>query len=269
MKQLLFQLFFGRKTHVISFFGMRRSGNHACIDWIASGLENVVVDWQKSTEKENFIRLSQSGNTLHINEVNEMSWKAYVKIFFENWRSLRKCNAVLISFEDVLPHEVRRNFALTDFYIVRDSSEVIASRYHNINKLANQGIAWERQTLDSGFFVRLRAFNILRNGTSNPSGILWDYNAWMADSDYRRAILNRLGIDEDILPLMSQVGRGSSFGKKAVDTEDRLSLVEPRDAFLRFLVEILADPYMTSCIEESALHRISRFIEAQKSGHAF
>lgn len=226
-------------------FGVRRSGNHALTNWLTNAIEesNSTLTAIGHTPPLSHCFVSNTGSVVHFNELNELSVQASFSLFLQSRKLTRKCKYLLISFEDVRPSEYEnfRRLKGTEVYISRNSLEVISSRFHNINKKAQKGIGWSRQTCDD-YFMQTQ-FEFLNRRRSDQ--LNWDYNLWLTDEDWRRKFLERIGLKKDLKPDHSGVGGGSSFhgtsGEIETNLTQRMTKVQPQNAWTSFLDNLLKE----------------------------
>lgn len=121
-------------NQIIFFYGMRRSGNHAVLNWL---LHNWSGDKTRFKLK---YRLMASGNSCYLNAVNEYiqrrdSWIDYsfAKFTYKN---------IMITFEDTnldysYDYTTSSNKKIV---IIRDIKNLVASR---LQKLRSSNIPWE------------------------------------------------------------------------------------------------------------------------------
>ena len=180
---------------------------------------------------------------VHLNELNELDIRTVIKLFRIARPYSRKCDTLVLSFEDVRPSEYPNFRRLTgqEIRIQRASLEVISSRFHNLNKKANLGIGWSRQSCDAYFMETLQEMK----EPPDSSDLCWSYNEWLHSPTYRAEFLEELGLTFDEMPPHSSVGGGSSFhgtsGRIESDLEDRLLKVSPQKEWRAFLSKTLQE----------------------------
>ena len=119
----------GNKKKIISIFGLRRSGNHAAIDYISSGLIGHKIHWRQG-RGHNFL-FSQDGEIAFINEANWLSARFLILGLIQNIREIRAAEYFLISFEDTSPVTQQpywRDIGKTRVILIRDALELMASQ---------------------------------------------------------------------------------------------------------------------------------------------
>ena len=172
-------------------YGLRRSGNHAIINWLKSMMENPLF--------LNDIGPNRSLYTL--NRIPEES--PYVDF--------------IASYEDVDPSEIRK---------ISNSNWVFklhSSRYRNIVILR------DFKNWAASFYTFLKQWNPnpdIKNAVAmwhkysayaadshlNDSFLI-EYSKWVDDEDYRKCLADELGLDYNDSTLMENTEMGSSFGK--------------------------------------------------------
>ena len=89
-----------RKKKLIVIVGLRRSGNHACIQWIANSIKGSQFDLQLSNEG---FYSSDDGEILHLNNINTLSNFGFIYLLQRAKSSIKKAKTVLVTFEDYIP----------------------------------------------------------------------------------------------------------------------------------------------------------------------
>ena len=181
--------------------GIKRSGNHAIISWIQSGLEG----------------LSSFCNDLRPEDPPQ---KALIK---KTISGPRKNTHLLCSYEDYLFEEIFLqgsspgsipNSQIIDILVLRDPFNLFAS-----------WIAWQsgwgknfreekpyRENLQAMW--KNHAGHFLNTTEKSPNKLeCISYNAWISDKGYRENLAKRLGLGKapKSLPKVSKFGHGSSF----------------------------------------------------------
>ena len=242
--RLALEIISGTRTNQrLVIFGVRRSGNHALTNWLtnaieASDSELIPID---NTPPLSHCFKSPSGKVVHLNELNELDFRSTWKLFKQVRKWTKKCQVLILSFEDIRPSEYNnfRRLNGQEVWISRKPLEIISSRFHNINQKAQKGIGWSRQSCDAYFFDTLREL------IDHPqqSALNWDYNDWLTNPSWRQQFLENVRLSHDIMPKHSAVGGGSSFhgtsGKVESDLPERLKKVEPANQWHVFLTYVL------------------------------
>lgn len=194
-----------RKKKVIVVSGLRRSGNHACIAWLA----NAYVGERSQSQNQGKINVWNEGNFLHLNEVN---WPDHFQfpILLQHAASwLKKAKVVLISIEDEMSidGDMWTPPGSIQIYVRRRTLDLIASRITYNCKCAQQGIDKGDMMIDENMFRMQRSLISM----SEQDVLLWNYDAWVQSAEWRMAFLRKLGLEVDLAPEMSRYGGGSSF----------------------------------------------------------
>jgi hypothetical protein len=232
--RLCIEWIMGRAQRVFFVYGMRRSGNHACVGWLVNALEREAVALIESNHVKNF-NYSGSGATFYANDVSTLASRRYLKCLYHDLKKIRAAKFIIISAEDQTA-DYRQSWRIPrrseTIFVHRDTLNLMASRYQNLNRRAREGLGANMQSMKTRFFAALIA-NIER-----PQGLVWDFERWHHDEAWRKAFLAQLGLEHDILP--PTVGLGSSFsGDRQVVPNDkfgqRFTMVEPHDAWVSFI----------------------------------
>ncbi len=234
--------------------GMKRSGNHAIIQWMLAQGEFKFYN-----------------NIIPVGAILRGDRTLPEPLDFAAWRAERVTpeQSICASLEDHPPSV--RPFAelpadVTQVLILRDPENFFASRIRKAGKAAHPAYPSEPGPLLTrvieGWKAHAREFLGVTAYLPNRVGIY--FNAWFSDAAYRQEISARLGLDfsDAAYAQVSDVGGGSSFDRTAFDGENRRMKVLERKSQLseseaRFLAWILAD-------EE--LNDLRRQVEASGSG---
>lgn len=217
--------------------GMRRSGNHACIGWLANALEGRSTELKLDSEYSP-LRVSQSGDTVCLNEVNMVEPRRYLAILKHARERLSRCKHLIVSTEDVGPDYASWRIPEPKhrIYVRRGLLNLVASRVRALHNSAASGVIQPRMRIGPAFFRALKAW-------SNPPSDFhaWDFDKWLQCSEYRSRFLAKLELSDDIAPPMNASGNGSSFsGMRAPTTEEmmiRFAQVRINDDLIQRVVE--------------------------------
>lgn len=207
-----------RRKKVFLLFGLRRSGNHACISWLANSLENDS-DVEFKELKKWHCYISENGETLFLNEVNILTMKGALLLLINYRRKLAKSKNVIFSFEDCLPSNYENHFRFKVIKIVikRSLLNLIASRIKRAVEQAKLGLEKGDMQINQQFFSQY-SFICTAN---EYQYMVWDYDRWLIDLTYRKEFLALIGLSFDSAPSPTQHGGGSSFDgqKKGVEAQ--------------------------------------------------
>lgn len=242
---------------VFYVYGMRRSGNHACIGWLVNALEGDHAELIES-ERVNNINYSDSGNTCFINDVSTMDGRRFLYSLIQNRKQIRQAKFIIISSEDE-DSTYRRRWRIpgrSELILVRRNTlNLMASRFQNLNRRAQEGLGAGMQSMHGKFFATLL------DHIKNPQGLVWNFERWCEDEAWRKEFLSNLGLEHDIAP--SMVGLGSSFGHRSVQPStsqlnERFKAVEPRDSWIKFVGRVATEfPEVLSADEVSCVRALS------------
>jgi len=234
MLNIILRLIF-RKKIVFMVGGMRRSGNHAFINWFSGALNrgNNKLDYTRN----HFVGLSHNSYVIHLNEVNVVGILLGLKLLCQFKYELYHCKYLIISQED--NHLGSSSFLCENLghqiFIQRSLLNLIASRIQGIINRANQGIA------EKGFQVDETFLDCLISWREAEDITYWSYDEWLGSSSYRQNFLSSFSLSNDNTPSMSRHGGGSSFslGKSnKLSATSRFEQIE----WSKYLINILKKP---------------------------
>ena len=108
---------------------MRRSGNHAFINWLKNALEEEKISFYQPKNERNFLA-TPTGNTVFINQVNKISNKNYIKILLNHLIFIIKAKHIIISTEDFIKKNSNKIPECDHCFLVKRSIlNLVASRY--------------------------------------------------------------------------------------------------------------------------------------------
>lgn len=172
-------------------FGIRRSGNHAIIEWIASNYAHVI----------------------HYNDC--IGWESYSYFKKEIYGDTSKpLDCVVISYEDFEPSKEELEYANT-YVIFRDYYNIAASRLQSSRGLETACLRHQKDNTRKVRDVWIKYANLYYE--NKDKFIL--FNSWANSEKYRQELSKRLNISNIAytknLP-KSKIGSGSSFGENKI-----------------------------------------------------
>jgi len=214
----------------IQFFGLRRSGNHGVIAWIAQQYaEPIVFLNDVDPFKDPF-------TTFALGKIpNAVPERRLAPEATEELRTAHK-NLLLISYEDLKLHELEGNALLPEraqwlgesrqvrrVLLLRGFYNWFASRIRLIEKRSEPGtdLTKRARSMVRMWIAYAREFAgetaYLGEGVERVS-----FTQWVKDDAYNTALLERLGIPVTNLPraIVPTTGGGSSFGNTAFSNEE-------------------------------------------------
>lgn len=198
----------GKEVYLVS--GMRRSGNHAFINWFSSALEGGDVELEKILDD---VYQSKSKKTLLLNEVNFRGVQCFIKRLRSIKPLIKESKYVFISLEDYDPVNVNpyAPFKVKKISIVRSTLNLIASRLQRAINQAKNGLDRGDMAIDKKFIYRLKSLRKAKE----KGWYIWSYDAWSkGENDYRKNFLKQFDLKFDSNPEVSSFGGGSSFTGK-------------------------------------------------------
>lgn len=207
-----------KNKQVFVVCGMRRSGNHAFINWLLNALEETETFFKEF--KGDRISVSESGKTIFFNEASFYGLKFFLKLIFESKEAVSNANNVIISIEDYVP---RGGFdpyfpnGATTVVIKRSTLNLIASRLKRAIDQAQEGKDRGDMAINEQFFSRL---SWIYSQKETSGHVCWSFDDWLVDKNrYRQRFLKKLNLSFNATPQMSTQGGGSSFsGQSKIPT---------------------------------------------------
>lgn len=228
--------------------GLRRSGNHAVITWLANALAEQSVDLH---ELDVNIRVSPSGAIVHLNDLKPHRHHPDYTVFARHTDTIRSADHLLLSYEDELLSTVDSVDPLHRhpghrLHVTRSTLNLLASRLAGSTRSRRShadavNLEIDERRLDAMLANRA----IAQNPSANPTNdwIEVSFDRWLVDPDERRRLLQRLGLHVDLAPSISTYGLGSSFTgtERVPETRELLHRWEQVD-WPAPLVERLLEP---------------------------
>lgn len=217
----------------IRIFGIKRSGNHAIINWIFQQIPNQAVFLNNCYQAGKKLKLYEGIGTINCKGIDYWDFKKRFLLFEKNpfqgkniiaySREDKRFNnqklknypkeGLIISFEGkdinkmmtALDHNhdqlVGSSAKIFSFIIIRDPFNLFASIYKK----------WGKKYLLRFIPLWKQYANLVVNSKANFDSIL--YNQWLTDQNYRKSITKKLQIpfDDSGKDVVANFGGGSSF----------------------------------------------------------
>jgi len=201
-------LFFKKKVYCLS--GLRRSGNHACANWLLNAIENKDTNFHLL---EPGLSFSESKETVFFNEMNRRGKICFLRFIIRYFFDISKANSVVISTEDYIPAKFDPFTPIGGIviFIHRTTLNIVASRLKKASSRADNGMEEGDMKIDHHFISVAK--NIKKE--EQKGTLIWHFDLWLSTNDnykiYRQDFLNQLNLNVDIQPGVSHEGGGSSF----------------------------------------------------------
>lgn len=198
----------------IRVMGLRRSGNHAIINWILANYNNgnsVDSVFNNNLHYRSLIFTNINKDIYFFNGCLDDPYRS-----IKNMINFEKTNLLLHSYEDQsfsyiinnsLNKYVHQEDDIVNIIVLRDPVNMCASRYKHVDHSVHTQV--------NEYYINLwisyaeEALNITNN-MKNKIVIL--YNKWVTDKDYRNEIAKKMKmINYDNTQQVSICGGGSSF----------------------------------------------------------
>jgi hypothetical protein len=225
-------LYILRGKDVFYVSGVRRSGNHAFINWLVNALEKNQTRLQNDTGYKYFYS-SPSGETIFLNEVNEINLVVFLRMAYTKRKVIRSCSQIILSVEDC--HSDYQSYKIPRYdraiYIKRPVLNLVASRLKYLIKRAKKGKSNYWNAIDSLILDKIQSFE------NNDRFFIWEFEKWLSSKQYRIHFLQKLNLSTSVMPHISTFGEGSSFS--ATDQVPEHSELINRFEQVSFLNEVL------------------------------
>ncbi|MCP4353702.1 MAG: hypothetical protein GY795_50285 [Desulfobacterales bacterium] len=200
-----------------NFYGLKRSGNHAIMTWIAGNLDQPVVLLNNS------LPFTDPYKTFN----HDGKWDPGLDCFKvpEKWDDpirFEQKKYLFISFEDInitgldekniIPDRISAvgsSSSLKIIFILRDPFNFMASRFCKKTKTVSEF----RELPDALDAWKMYAFEFLGKTSYITNKTLVNYNTWFKDRNYRIQLAEQLNIpfSDKGINIVTTAGRGSSF----------------------------------------------------------
>ena len=237
-----------KPPYIFHFSGLRRSGNHACINWLANSIYGRKVKYK---QLDHYLFRQFPENKIFF--INSYAQESALKVFrsmFKYRRQIRDCDYLFLSLEDeslqfkhFIHSKMDQSFSFS-IHINRSLFNMLSSRSKKISvdtAKEGGGIANNfnvEEKLIEGLFAYRRS-DLLQ----------WEYDEWLVNPEWRNSFLGFVGLSEDIMPSMSVEAGGSSF-----DTDNKEGLNNAGRT--RYKMQTIPNEWL-SIIEEKYIDQLS------------
>lgn len=196
-----------------SFYGLRRSGNHAILEWL---IQNLGGSGEREVIKHR--RLISVNSAAYINEANTFS--SLEKL--QEYHSLvdKTHESLIVAYEDVgFDYILPVSKGYKNIVIIRDIPNLFASRY-------KKGQAYGH-SYDYGVMrIDEKAVELWKEHAItglNGDAILIQFEKWLDSKEYRDEISSKFNVTNyDITDTITEFGEGSSFSGQRKPTAEEL-----------------------------------------------
>lgn len=216
------------------FQGIRRSGNHACIDWLINARLGRAV---KPQQLSHYLFYQYTEEVVFINSYAQESALDMLRHVWLNRKAIRKCQVIMLSIEDEsneLNHFLNLH-EVADYHIgiTRLLPNVLSSR---LKKFGTESLL-ESGGIGGNFGVDRRILSLFFEARRSP--IVWHYDRWLSDATWRNEFLEKLHLTADIIPPVTTQGGGSSFDRGDSSRNKRFLKIQCPDELWSLLMEHL------------------------------
>lgn len=239
--------------HRIVVTGMRRSGNHAVINWLANSIEGEQVEFAYPPPGR--IGVTPSGRVAHINDLPlRRDGDHHFDAAAARIDLLRGASSIVLSLEDHrIGESFERRLALPEgtrrVHVRRSTLNLLASRIEGLRRAEHRGNS------RSGLEITQHLLDSMQhNRTSLPDAwTVIDFDRWLTEGTaHRGAVLADLDLTVDIDPAMSLHGDGSSFtARNRVPTPEELTSRWAAIEWPNRIVELLLRPRNFGLLNET------------------
>lgn len=196
-----------KPAKVVHVSGLRRSGNHACINWLANAIygENV----RHHGLGHYLFRSWPHGRVVFINSYAQERASVLLRELWKHRDAIARCEYLFLGLEDAPPaftHFLLRGSRAIRIHVDRSIFNTMASRAKMMDRQARKGHSGTAVDFSLNAKLLEAAFADRRSAM-----LQWNYDQWLQDPAWRKDFLAKLGLVHDILPDMSTEGGGSSF----------------------------------------------------------
>lgn len=221
----IFISFIFRNKKVFVVTGLRRSGNHAFINWFINALEGKETSLDY-LDLDLYFGLSDTGKTVLLNEVNNIFNQAnyfcvhkFLDCIRRHKKIIKKTTFIIISLEDYRPSSFDPFVPINakKIVIMRSTLNLVASRLRRCLNQAKNGLDRGDMGITTDFVATLCwLYSAEKNGWN-----IWCYDSWLeGNKRYRSKFLSKFNLNYDKNPGISIHGSGSSFSSVREEVPD-------------------------------------------------
>ena len=209
---------------IFRVFGLRRSGNHAIINWLSRNAPGRTIFFNNCRSGHSPFK-AHNGIEVDGEKVAHPGAEA-----LPHAESVGEGASVFVSYENLMPSTPRRkpisgplhsDEITRDVIIARDflnwSASLVKKVQGNAELSAAQRMAFVLRLV--GVYADMLD-HALEKGSSSP--VVIRYHAWLDDAEYRSGVLKEIGLElkDDSTGRVEAYGNGSSFQPEATDAEE-------------------------------------------------
>lgn len=199
------------RIKIIPFYGLRRSGNHAILEWMIHSMGTG-----KPREVLKHRRIMKRGTAVYFNESN--TYESQNQLLFDVLLINKfEIENIITAYEDVnLKYELVP-FTESKIVIIRDIENLVASRLKGISngKLNLVGLAINQEFVNK-WIEYAKAFD-------DPNYVCIKFEDWLTSKDVRDQFMQKLGFENlDKTDTITEFGNGSSFTGQNKDSTENL-----------------------------------------------
>jgi len=195
---------------IYSFYGLRRSGNHAILEWLLYNMGNkgnrVCYKVENGSEK-----VISRDTAFYFNDVSRYTGN-HIQLCYDVISSYEiGAKDILVTYEDksisykLIPSK-------TNIIVIRDILNVLASRIKNSNAKNPRDMRIDEEII-----------GLWKEHASDENSIKILYEKWLTSKEYRDSICERLNISNfDNTKNVYSFGGGSSFTGEVLDSKENL-----------------------------------------------
>lgn len=191
---------------IIHFYGLRRSGNHAILEWL---LHSMGKNMDKDVVKLN--RIIKRGDVAYF---NDCGWWSSNPLDFNRdlaEQENKGLRTAILTYEDLDLTYKKIDTTYSKIVLIRDIFPLAASRI----KRGSGDMLVDQKFVDK-WISYARSFE-------DSSCLNIKYEDWLTSKEYRDNFLLKLGyLNLDKIDQVSTIGDGSSFVGKSLDSKENL-----------------------------------------------